>query len=174
MNREYVDVDPTATFPTTAILTQNSTAYDNDGTPGVDPSDGDAVAVDYVPEHFLLASSPTGDDPGTAFTLDNVNWHEDVVISGEAAPDNYDRWKYDTTSTDTNHTIPLLAAEMFASGEKNALMLDYHDGNTPLTTQVFMMDLDSDGALTAADMMIVFTNVNKDDFWDGYSITFTG
>ena len=174
MNRENVDVDPSATFPTTAILTQGGTAYDNDGTPGVAATDGDAVAVDYVPEHFLLASSPTGSDPASAFTLDNVDWQQDVVISQVAAPDSLDRWRYDTDSTDANHTISNLAAEVFVSGETNALVLDYHTTGSASGTQLFLMDLDQSGDLSASDLMIKFTNVDKNDFSDDYSIAFIG
>ena len=174
MNREYVDVDPSATLPTTPILTQNSAPYDNDTTAGLSGGDGVPVAVDYVPEHFRLASSPTGSDPISAFTLANVDWTQDVVISQEAAPDSFDRWRYDTDSIDTNHTIPLLAAEVFELGETNALMLDYHTSGSANGTQLFIMDLDESGDLSASDLMIMFTNVNKNDFQDDYSIIFVG
>ena len=51
-------------------------------------------------------------------------------------------------------------------------MVDYHTGGIGNGVQLFLVDLDEEGTLSAGDLAIVFTNVNKNDFMDDASISF--
>ena len=168
LTRVDVNVDPTGPLLSQTVDSVE-VPYDNDATPGSSTDDGLPVAVAYQPEAFVFTAIPTVD---TAFTLDGVDWSQDLVELAIAEPDYYDRHRYDTDNTD-GESPEDLANEFFEAGEVGALMLDFHTGDAASGTQVFYVDLDSDGALTATDLAITFMNVDKNAFDDGSSIMFT-
>ena len=168
LTRVDVNVDPSG-----PLLSQTvdgaEVAYDNDGVPGESTNDGSPVAVDGQPETFVFTGIPNVDAP---FTLEGVDWSQDIVEFATAEPDYYDRHRYDTDNTDGTSAMDL-ANEFFQAGEVGAIMLDYHTGGIKSDTQALYVDLDADGTVTSADLAIMFAGVDKDAFDDSSSIVFT-
>ena len=106
----------------------------------------------------------------------DIDWREDTVEFAVTSPDGFERNRYDTEDaadgTDEQADIEAMAAEVFEAGETIALMVDYHTGGNGNGVQLFLVDLDEGGTLSAGDLAIMFTNVDKNDFMDDASISF--